>query len=53
MLHSTLAPEYSLTAPGGATTAHGLAVALIWWPFAAGLAFAYAATVARRYRGKV
>jgi cytochrome d ubiquinol oxidase subunit II len=52
MLHSTLAPDYSLTAFAGATTAHGLAVALLWWPVAAALAFAYAALVARLYRDK-
>ena len=53
MLHSTLAPGYSLTAFAGATTPHGLAVAVIWWPVAAALAFAYAALAARLYREKV
>ena len=53
MLHSTLAPEYSLTASAGATTAYGLAVALFWWPAAAVVAFAYAALVARLYQDKV
>jgi cytochrome d ubiquinol oxidase subunit II len=53
MLHSTLAPEYSLTASAGATSPHGLAVALFWWPAAAALAFTYAAVVARRFREKV
>ena len=53
MLHSTLAPEYSLTASAGATTPHGLAVALVWWPAAAALAFTYAAIVARRSHVKV
>jgi cytochrome d ubiquinol oxidase subunit II len=53
MLRSTLAPEYSLTAAGGATTAHGLTIAIVWWPAAAALAFAYAALVARLYRAKV
>jgi cytochrome bd ubiquinol oxidase subunit II len=53
MLHSTLAPGYSLTASAGATTPHGLAVALFWWPVAAALAFTYAAIVARRSHGKV
>lgn len=53
MLHSTLAPQYSLTATAAATTLHGLWVAVLWWPFAAALAFVYAATVARRYRDKL
>jgi cytochrome d ubiquinol oxidase subunit II len=53
MLHSTLAPDYSLTAFAGAATPHGLAVALVWWPAAAILAFAYAAVVVRLYREKV
>jgi cytochrome d ubiquinol oxidase subunit II len=53
MLHSTLAPAYSLTASAGATTAHGLAVALVWWPAAAALAFTYAALVARRSHDRV
>ena len=53
MLHSTLAPHFSLTASAGATTAHGLRVALVWWPAAAALSFVYAAVVARRTHGKV
>jgi cytochrome d ubiquinol oxidase subunit II len=53
MLHSTIASEYSLTAAGGATTPHGLTVAMFWWPAAAILAFLYAALVARRTHGKV
>jgi cytochrome bd ubiquinol oxidase subunit II len=53
MLHSTLGPEYSLTAFNGATTREGLAVALVWWPVAAVLACTYAVLVARRYRGRV
>jgi cytochrome d ubiquinol oxidase subunit II len=53
MLRSTVRPEYSLTAFNGATTGHGLAVALLWWPVAAALAFTYAILVARRYRARV
>ena len=53
MLHSTLAPQYSMTASAGATTRHGLTVALFWWPLAAALAFGYAAVVACRTHDKV
>ena len=53
MLQSTLAPEHSLTAYGGAGPAHGLAVALIWWPVALVLALAYLTVVMRNQRGKV
>src|SRR5262249_12214923 len=53
MLHSTLHPARSLTAYAGASAAHSLAVALVWWPIAAVLAFIYLAIVARTYRGKV
>jgi cytochrome bd-type quinol oxidase subunit 2 len=52
-LHSTLSPEYSLTAHGGATSGPGLSIALFWWPIAAGLAAIYFVTIARKYRGKV
>jgi cytochrome d ubiquinol oxidase subunit II len=52
MLHSTLAPEHSLTAYEGATARRGLAIALVWWPLAFVLAIAYVATVRREYRGK-
>ena len=53
MLHSTLAPEHSMTAYNGAAPAHGLALALIWWPVAFLLAFTYLIVVMREYRGKV
>ncbi len=53
MLHSTLAPEHSLTAHNGAAPAHGLALALFWWPVAFVLALTYLAVVLREYRGKV
>jgi sugar phosphate permease len=52
-LHSTLSPEYSLTAYGGAASGRGLAVALVWWPVAAGLAAVYFVTVSRQFAGKV
>lgn len=53
MLFSTLAPEHSMTAYNGAAPAHGLAVALIWWPMAFLLAVTYLVVILREYRGKV
>jgi cytochrome bd ubiquinol oxidase subunit II len=53
MLHSTLAPGFSLTAHAGAVERHGLWVALAWWPAAFLLAFLYFAYVMRHYREKV
>jgi cytochrome bd-type quinol oxidase subunit 2 len=53
MLHSTLGDEFSITAPGGAASPHGLRVALVWWPIALVLTLGYAASVAWAYRGKV
>ncbi len=53
MLLSTLAPEHSMTAYNGAAPAHGLAVALVWWPVAFVLALTYFTVVTRNYRGKV
>jgi cytochrome d ubiquinol oxidase subunit II len=53
MLHSTLAPEHSMTAYNGAAPAHGLAMALIWWPVALLLALTYLIVIMREHRGKV
>jgi cytochrome bd ubiquinol oxidase subunit II len=53
MLHSTLDPAYSVSAHAGAVGGRGLWVALLWWPVALGLAFAYFGYVTRYYRGKV
>jgi cytochrome d ubiquinol oxidase subunit II len=53
MLHSTLDTAYSITAVNGAADAHGLRVAMAWWPAALVLTLAYAAYVARLGRGKV
>jgi hypothetical protein len=53
MLHSSLAPEHSMTAYDGAAAAHGLALALIWWPVALVLAATYFTVIMRNYRGKV
>jgi cytochrome d ubiquinol oxidase subunit II len=47
MLHSTIAPEYSLTAYNGSSPGPGLAIALLWWPLAAILAIGYFAIVSR------
>jgi cytochrome bd ubiquinol oxidase subunit II len=52
ILHSTLSPEFSLTAYAGAVTGPSLAIALVWWPVAAGLALIYGITIARKYQGK-
>jgi len=52
-LHSTLSPEYSLTAYDGAASGRGLAIALVWWPVAAGLAVCYFVVIARKFAGKV
>ena len=53
MLHSTLAPEHSMTTYNGAAPAHGLVMALVWWPVAFVLALTYFTVVMRNYRGKV
>jgi cytochrome d ubiquinol oxidase subunit II len=53
MLHSTFADEYSMTAYTGAPARHGLAIALVWWPIAFALAFAYVLVVMRWFAGKI
>ncbi|HEX5108681.1 MAG TPA: cytochrome d ubiquinol oxidase subunit II [Vicinamibacterales bacterium] len=53
MLHSTIAPSFSITAHAGATAGPGLGLALLWWPVALALALTYGALLARSYRGKV
>jgi cytochrome bd ubiquinol oxidase subunit II len=53
MLHSTLAPEHSITAYDGAAARHGLAIALVWWPLAFTLAIAYFIVVMRNFTGRV
>jgi cytochrome d ubiquinol oxidase subunit II len=52
-LHSTLAPENSLTAYDVAAGPKSLAYAAIWWPIGCALAAAYFVFVSRRYAGKV
>jgi len=53
MLHSTLAPENSLTAQAVAASPRALALASMWWPVAFMLAIAYFVFISRRYVGKV
>jgi cytochrome d ubiquinol oxidase subunit II len=53
MLHSTLAPEDSLSAYQNAAAGHGLAVALVWWPVSLILATVYFLFIYRHYAGKV
>jgi cytochrome d ubiquinol oxidase subunit II len=53
ILHSTLAPEDSLSAYDVAAGTNSLAYAAIWWPLAFALAAAYFVFVSRRYAGKV
>jgi hypothetical protein len=53
MLHSTLAPENSMTAYAVAAGAMSLHLAAIWWPFGFALAIFYSVFISRRYAGKV
>jgi cytochrome d ubiquinol oxidase subunit II len=53
MLHSTLAPENSLTAQAVAAGPRALAIAFLWWPVGLVLAIAYSLFISRRYAGKV
>jgi cytochrome d ubiquinol oxidase subunit II len=53
VLHSTLAPENSLTAYDVAAGPKSLAYAAVWWPIGFALATAYFIFVSRRYAGKV
>jgi cytochrome bd ubiquinol oxidase subunit II len=53
VLHSTLAPEDSLTAYDVAAGPKSLAYAAVWWPFGFALSAAYFVFVSRRYAGRV
>ena len=53
MLHSTLAPENSLTAYGVASSPGTLLCASFWWPVAFALTVFYSIFISRRYAGKV
>lgn len=53
MLHSTLAPENSLTAYAAAAAPNSLIIAAFWWPIALALTVFCAVLISRRYAGKV
>jgi cytochrome bd ubiquinol oxidase subunit II len=53
MLHSTLAPENSLTAYAVAAGRNSLLLASIWWPVGFALATAYFVFISRRFAGRV
>jgi cytochrome d ubiquinol oxidase subunit II len=53
MLHSTLAPENSLTAYDVASSPVTLLRASFWWPIGFALTVFYAVFISRRYAGKV
>jgi membrane protein implicated in regulation of membrane protease activity len=53
MLHSTLAPQDSLTAYAVASSHSALLLASFWWPVAFALATTYFVFISRRYAGKV
>jgi cytochrome d ubiquinol oxidase subunit II len=53
MLHSTLAPENSLTAYTVASSSTTLLRASVWWPAGLALAVFYSIFISRRYAGKV
>ena len=53
MLHSTLAPEHSLTAYAVAVSPGTLRLASFWWPVGFALAVVYFIFISRRYAGKV
>jgi cytochrome d ubiquinol oxidase subunit II len=53
MLHSTLAPENSLTAYAVASSPTTLLRASFWWPVGFALAVFYSVFISRRYAGKV
>jgi cytochrome d ubiquinol oxidase subunit II len=53
MLHSTLAPENSLTAYSVAAGRNSVILASLWWPVGFALAVTYFVFISRRYAGKV
>jgi cytochrome d ubiquinol oxidase subunit II len=53
MLHSTLAPEHSLTAYDVASNPSALRLATYWWPVGFALTVFYFIYISRRYAGKV
>lgn len=53
MLHSTLKPDYSVTAANGSSDISNLVVASYWWPIALLFALVYFAFIGKHYRGRV
>jgi cytochrome bd-type quinol oxidase subunit 2 len=53
MLHSTLAPENSLTAHSVAAGPNALLLAAMWWPVGFALAASYFVFISRHYAGRV
>ena len=53
ILHSTHAPENSLSAYQSAAAGHGLIVALVWWPVSLIFSVGYFLFIYRYYSGKV
>ena len=53
MLHSTLAPEDSMTCYNSAAGPGSLSMAAIWWPFAFILTCTYFVFISRHYYGKI
>jgi cytochrome bd ubiquinol oxidase subunit II len=53
MLHSTIAPENSLTADSVVSSNNAIFLASTWWPLGFALAMVYFVFISRRYAGKV
>jgi cytochrome d ubiquinol oxidase subunit II len=53
MLHSTLDPARSITAPQALSAPYGLSVAVIWWPVAFALAVTYLSFAFRSHQDKI
>ena len=53
MLHSTIAPENSLTADSVVSSNNAIFLASTWWPLGFALAIVYFVFISRRYAGKV
>ena len=53
ILHSTVSPEYSITAYNGSSSTSSLRAAIYWWPVAFAFAFVYFGFIGKYYRGRV
>jgi cytochrome bd ubiquinol oxidase subunit II len=53
MLHSTISPEYSITAWNGASSPASLQAAMYWWPVSFVLAIVYFIFIGKHYGGRV